>query len=112
MSQRGSLHRRGDSWTVRWRTETADGRKQHSKGGFRTKKEAQDFLTDTMAAIRGGVFSEPTKVTLGDFLTRRWLPVRKLALRPSTWSSYEVAINRHVLPRLFIHQTLRLFSFL
>ena len=50
MSQRGSIHRRGDSWTVRWRTETAEGRKQHSKGGFRTKKEAQEFLTDTMAA--------------------------------------------------------------
>jgi integrase len=100
MSQRGSIHRRGDSWTVRWRTETADGRKQHSKGGFRTKKEAQEFLTDTMAAIRGGVFSEPTKVTLGEFLTQRWLPARKLSLRPSTWSSYEVAINRHVLPQL------------
>lgn len=100
MSQRGSIHRRGDSWTVRWRTETADGRKQHSKGGFRTKKEAQEFLTDTMAAIRGGVFSEPTKVTLGEFLTQRWLPGRKLSLRPSTWSSYEVAINRHVLPHL------------
>ena len=100
MSQRGSIHRRGDSWTVRWRTETADGRKQHSKGGFRTKKEAQEFLTDTMAAIRGGVFSEPTKVTLGEFLIQRWLPARKLSLRPSTWSSYEVAINRHVLPHL------------
>lgn len=100
MSQRGSIHRRGDSWTVRWRTESADGRKQHSKGGFRTKKEAQEFLTDTMAAIRGGVFSEPTKITLGEFLTQRWLPARKLSLRPSTWSSYEVAINRHVLPQL------------
>ena len=85
---------------MRWRTETADGRKQYSKGGFRTKKEAQEFLTDTMAAIRGGVFSEPTKVTLGEFLTQRWLPARKLSLRPSTWSSYEVAINRHVLPQL------------
>jgi integrase len=100
MSQRGSIQRRGDSWTVRSRTETSEGRKQHSKGGFRTKKEAQEFLTDTMAAIRGGVFSEPTKVTLGEFLIQRWLPARKLSLRPSTWSSYEVAINRHVLPHL------------
>lgn len=97
---RGSIHRRGDSWTVRWRTDTADGRKHHSKGGFRTKKEAQDFLTDVMAAIRGGVFAEPTKVTLGDFLTQRWLPARKMSLRPSTYASYQTAINRHVIPAL------------
>lgn len=100
MSQRGSIHRRGDSWTVRWRTDTADGRKHHSKGGFRTKKEAQDFLTDIMAAIRGGVFAEPTKVTIGDFLIERWLPARKLSLRPSTYASYQTAIKRHVIPEL------------
>lgn len=100
MSQRGSIHRRGDTWTVRWRTETGDGRKQHSKGGFRTKKEAQEFLTEAMAAIRGGVFSEPTKVTVGEFLLERWLPARKLAVRASTWASYDTAINRHVIPHL------------
>ena len=100
MSQRGSIHRRGDSWTVRWRTETGEGRKQHSKGGFRTKKEAQEFLTETMAAIRGGVFTEPTKVTVGEFLLERWLPARKLTLRPSTWASYERAIDCHVIPHL------------
>lgn len=100
MSQRGSIHRRGDSWTVRWRTDTADGRKHHSKGGYRTKKEAQGFLTDVMTAIRGGVFAEPTKVTIGDFLIERWLPARKLSLRPSTYASYQTAINRHVIPEL------------
>ncbi|MCZ7537305.1 MAG: site-specific integrase [Acidimicrobiia bacterium] len=100
MSQRGSIHRRGDTWTVRWRTDTAEGRKHHSKGGFRTKKEAQDFLTDVMAALRGGVFAEPTKVTVGDFLTERWLPARQLSLRPSTYASYQTAINCHVVPEL------------
>lgn len=85
---------------MRWRTDTADGRKQHSKGGFRTKGEAQNFLTDTMAAIRGGTFSEPTKVKLGPFLLEEWLPARKLALRPSTWASYDTAIRRHVIPHI------------
>ena len=85
---------------MRWRTDTADGRKQHSKGGFRTKREAQNFLTDTMAAIRGGTFSEPTKVKLGPFLLEEWLPARKLALRPSTWASYDTAIRRHVIPHI------------
>lgn len=85
---------------MRWRTDTAGGRKQHSKGGFRTKREAQNFLTDTMAAIRGGTFSEPTKLKLGPFLLEEWLPARKLALRPSTWASYDTAIRRHVIPHI------------
>ena len=97
MSQRGSIHRRGDSWTVRWRTDTADGRKHHSKG-IPYKKDAQDFLTDVIATIHGGVFAEPNKVTVGDFLIERWLPARKLSLRPSTYASYQTAINRHVIP--------------
>ena len=63
MSQRGSIHRRGDVWIAYWRTETAEGRKQHTKS-FRTKKEAQQFLTDTMAAIRGGVESVEVRLAV------------------------------------------------
>ena len=29
------------------------------------------------------------KVTFGDFLTERWLPARKMSLRPSTYASYQ-----------------------
>jgi len=99
MSQRGSIHRRGDVWIAYWRTETAEGRKQHTKS-FRTKKEAQQFLTDTMAAIRGGVFSEPSKVTLGEFLLERWLPTKKMAVRVSTYASYRGLVERQVVPAL------------
>jgi integrase len=98
MSQRGSIHRRGETWTVYWRADTADGRKQHTKGGFRTKREAAEFLNETMVAIRGGVFSEPTKVSFGDYLTERWLPAQRMSLRPSTYASYRAAINLHVVP--------------
>ena len=100
MSQRGGIYRRGNTWTVFWRTDTAEGRKQHTKGGFRTKKEAQQFLTDTLAAIQGGVFREPSKVTLGEFLTERWLPAREMGLRPSTFASYRGLVERHVLPEI------------
>lgn len=99
-SQRGGIYRRGGTWTAFWRTDTAAGRKQHTKGGFRTKKEAQQFLNGTMAAIQDGVFSQPTRVTFGQFLTERWLPARQMALRPSTFASYRVAINLHVIPEL------------
>jgi integrase len=99
-SQRGGIYRRGSTWTAFWRTDSTAGRKQHTKGGFRTKKEAQQFLNETMAAIQGGVFSQPTRVTFGEFLTARWLPARQMGLRPSTFSSYRAAINLHVIPAL------------
>jgi integrase len=100
MSQRGGIYRRGNTWTAFWRTDSAEGRKQHTKGGFRTKNEAQQLLTDTLAAIQGGVFREPSKVTLGQFLTERWLPAREVALRPSTYASYRGLVERHVLPEI------------
>jgi len=98
MSQRGGIYRRGFTWTAFWRTDAADGRKQHTKGGFRTKKEAQQFLTETLAAIQGGVFREPSKVTLGEFLIERWLPAREMAVRPSTFASYRGLVERHIVP--------------
>jgi integrase len=100
MSQRGSIHRRGATWTVRWRSDSATGRRHHSKGGFRTKAAAQAFLTEVTAAIQSGTFAEPTKITLGEFLIERWLPSRQLSVRPSTYASYRNAIARHVLPEL------------
>lgn len=99
-SQRGGIYRRGNTWTAFWRTDTAEGRKQHTKGGFRAKKDAQHFLNETMAAIQGGTFSEPTKVTFGEFLTMRWLPTRRMAVRESTYASYRGLVERHVIPEL------------
>jgi integrase len=99
-TQRGFLRRRGKTWTAYWYTETVDGRKQHTKGGFAMRKDAQVFLTDAMSAIGSGSFAEPVKVRFGEYLIEQWLPTRELQLRPSTYSSYEVMINKHVLPEL------------
>jgi len=99
MSQRGSVHRRGDVWIAYWRIDTAKGRKQHTRS-FRTKKEAQKFLNDTVTDIRDGLFSEPSKVTFGEFLTERWLPTKQMAVRASTYASYRAMVERHVQPAL------------
>jgi integrase len=37
---------------------------------------------------------------LATFLLRRWLPAKKVSLRPSTWDSYRRVIELHVVPRL------------
>lgn len=64
-TQRGFVRRRGDTWTAYWQQDTSEGRKQRSKGGFATRRDAQAFLSETMAALQRAVFAEPTKVTVG-----------------------------------------------
>lgn len=100
MSQRGFIRRRGSTWTAYWQVESKQGRHQRSKGGFPTRKEAQAFLTATLASLQAGTFSEPSKVTVREYLLERWLPGRSASLRPSTFDSYRRNIELHVDPAL------------
>ena len=97
MSQRGSIRRRGETWTAYWRQDTQTGRKLCSKGGFKAKRDAQTFLTETLGAMRQRTAStEPSKLSFGDYLRDRWLPSRVANLRPSTWASYERNVELHI----------------
>lgn len=100
MAQRGTIRKRGSTWTTYWWVEGAQGSVQRSKGGFATKRDAQSFLTKTLAAVQTGAFSEPTKVTVGEYLLVRWLPGREASLRTSTFDSYRRNIELHVIPAL------------
>ena len=100
MTQRGFIRRRGSTWTAYWQADSTAGRRQRSKGGFSTRKEAQTFLTATLGSMQVGSFTEPSKVTVGEYLLQRWLPGRIPSLRPSTLDSYRRNIDRHVLPAL------------
>jgi integrase len=104
--QRGFVRKRGSSWTAYYYVTTARGRRQHSKGGFRTKGEAQAYLTRTLADLQRGVFVESTKLTVGEYLLDRWLPIMEHTIRPSTWDSYKRMIERHVIPA-FGHKALQ-----
>lgn len=46
---------------------------------------------------RGG---QRHSLTLAIYLTQRWLPFKRLTLRPTTWDSYRRNIDLHVLPHL------------
>lgn len=99
--QRGSARKRGTTWTAYFYVNSASGRRrQRSKGGFSTKREAQAYLTSTLAALQRNELIEPTKLTFGEYLVDRWLPIVCHSLRPSTWDSYKRTIERHVIPTL------------
>jgi len=100
MTQRGTIRKRGLTWTAYWWVDGPRGAVQRTKGGFGTKREAQSFLTTTLASVQAGVFSEPTKMTLADYVVGRWLPGREASLRTSTFDAYRRSLELHLLPKL------------
>ncbi len=100
---RGSVRKRGYTWTwYLFEPDPGTGkRRQRSKGGFRTKRECQDSLNEALARLREGTFVPPSQRTLGSFLLDEWLPaVRPPKVRPSTWLSYRMNAETHIIPAL------------
>jgi integrase len=101
MSRRGTVYKRGDSWTyVLDISLPGQRRRQKSKGGYRTKREALAGLNEAQGALQRGIYVEPSKLTVKTFLLDHWLPAIKAGLRESTFQGYRSAIRNYVLPRL------------
>lgn len=75
-------------------------RKQRTKAGFATKKQALESLNDLLGSMQQGTYVRPSKLTLGKFLQDEWLPAIRSTVRPSTFRSYQLQVNRHIVPRL------------
>jgi integrase len=106
---RGSIRRRGLTWTAvldAGRDPTTRKRRQISRGGFKTKKEAQRWLTSALGQVDQGSYVAPTRELVGEYLLE-WLAAIRSSLRPSTWESYERLCRRHLIPRIghvYLHQ--------
>lgn len=99
---RGSVYKRGKTWTVVYDEQPADDgtRRQRSKGGFGTRKQAQQFLTDTLGRIDSGSYAAPSKLTVADFLEREWVPAVAGTLRPLSVQRYAAVIRLYIKPRI------------
>ncbi len=77
-----------------------DGRRrQISKGGFRTRREAEAARVEAVNSIQTGAFVRPERITLAGFVVDERLPTRRPPnLEESTYASYERDIRLHVLP--------------
>lgn len=99
---RGHIRKRGTTWAV-----VVDiGRDEHGRrqqkwhSGFRTKREANDALTEILGQLSSGQYVSPSKLTVRQFLEDEWLPAVKSSLRPLTFDSYEGNIRNHIVPRI------------
>jgi integrase len=75
-------------------------RRQEFHTGFESKKEAEQELAKVLAALAVGIHIEPSKMLLADFLRSEWLPAIRPTIRPTTFSSYETHVERHIIPRI------------
>ena len=92
--------------TVNWYVVVDLGRDANAKrrqkwhGGFRTRKEAEVARTKIVGDLHAGTYTEPTKLTLREWVEDKWLPTVRTQVKPSTFDSYQRNIHLHVLPAL------------
>jgi integrase len=75
-------------------------RRQKWHGGFRTRKEAEAARAKLVHQINTGVYAEPTKLTLEEWIVDSWLPTMRTQVKPTTWDNYDRMLRLHVLPTL------------
>lgn len=76
---------------------TGKGRHRWYPAG-ETRREAEKVLADLVKRHHDGDYRAPDRITLGDYLTERWLPIKRAQLRQSTFNSYQANIANHVVP--------------
>lgn len=99
---RGHVHKRGSTWTAVYDEGRNEGgkRRQRTKGGFATRREAQTFLTDILSRLGDGSYAAPSKITVGAYLADEWLPAVEGTLRPLSRDKYRATIRLYIVPRI------------
>lgn len=64
------------------------------------KRDAERLVNELVKRKDDGSYRGPDRLTLGEYLTERWLPGQISQLSASTFDSYRRNIELHVLPRI------------
>jgi len=99
---RGYVRKRGNKWsyTVDVGKDPITGkRKQKTKGGYDTEKEAEAALNETIYELNKGLYVEPQKIIMKDFATD-WYDGYKHNLRTTTSEQYDAKIKKWIIPIL------------
>lgn len=97
----GGVRKRGSTWSYYFDLGKVDGkRKKKEKGGFRTKKEAEQALAAAMTEYNnGGTIFEPSEITVSDYLDQWYELSCKLNLKYNTQVAYLRIIESHLKPK-------------
>lgn len=96
-------YKRGKTWTIVYYTYSYVGgkkkRKQHQKGGYKTREEAVADLKKIRAQVELGLIKDYSSQTLEVYL-KSWFEKHKIDkdLQPNTINGYKVNIEHHIIP--------------
>ena len=100
---RGSIQKKGKKWyaVIYDGVDPGTGkyRRRWVQAGTR-RGDAETLLAELVKRAHQGETVVAEKMTLGEYLTERWLPVQEARLRASTYDSYRRNIDLHVIPAL------------
>src|SRR6058998_1576704 len=97
----GQIIKRGDK---KWLVRIFQGRDENGKRRYLNKtikgkkKDAQDYLSETLTKISMGTFIEPSRETVGKYLDKWLESAARPRLRESTFEDYTDNIDRYVRP--------------
>jgi integrase len=99
---KGYFRKRGKTWsfTLDIGKDAQGKRKQKTKGGFKTKKAAEEACAELIAQLNKGEYVEPSKSTLGEYL-QEWIDSSaKQTMRDTTLDTHQIVIDKHINPEL------------
>ncbi len=97
---KGSVYRKGDGWMYRFDLgpdPLTDKRRQPSRGGFATRKEADKALRAAITAADVGRHVTQSRRTVGQFLDE-WCEAVAASVRPKTLAKYRLCKDAYVVP--------------
>ncbi len=99
---KGGTRKRGDTWSYYFDMGTVDGkRKKKQKGGFRTKKEADDELRNAMTEFKKcGSIVDESNISVADYFDYWYKEYVLINLKYNTQQAYRIVIDNHIKPLL------------
>ena len=99
-SKKGNPFLRGNTWTFIYYVTNADGTKtQRWKGGYKTKKEAEEDLKVYKAKSTLRQTIPVGSMLLKDYL-EKWFTTHKKMIANNTINGYNVNIHNHIIPAI------------
>ncbi|MCC8434478.1 site-specific integrase [Brevibacillus sp. M2.1A] len=99
---KGYFRKRGSLWsfTVDIGRKGDGSRNQKTKGGFKTKREAEQACAELITQLTKGDYLEPSKKTIQEAMEAWLQTILQSTLRISTYENYSKAILKRIIPAL------------
>ena len=78
----------------------ADERRRKTQAGFHCRKDAEAAMCKVMSAVEEQSYVVLSRTTVREYLLKEWLPAIRGTIRPTTFASYAMHVEGHIVPTL------------